>query len=106
MSRDGKHGPVIVASPDARLSAHARAVHHAEVPCPGGCGGIVLAHLGTDGNGNLVESAEPCPSCRPSRIIVVPPGHRRLVCERCDRSFVRKRQRGRLPRHCPSCRGR
>ena len=86
------------------LPAGMERVHRANVPCPGGCGEDVPAQIETDGNGRLVELADPCPGCRPSRLIVVPPGSRRLVCQRCDRSFVRERQRGRLPRFCPDCR--
>lgn len=42
-------------------------VHRVTVPCPGGCGGQVRAELDTDGNGQLVERAEPCRVCQLGR---------------------------------------
>lgn len=61
--------------------------------------------IDTDGNGGMIETVESCPVCTPrrSRIIVKRPDERQLVCEKCDRTFTRARQTGRLPRFCPSC---
>lgn len=63
--------------------------------------------IDTDGHGGVVDKVEECPDCRRERVLFrkPDPDERALICEGCNRTFIRKRQRGRLPLLCPACRG-
>lgn len=66
------------------------------VACPG-CGDRRELIIDSDGNGGLLESMKECPTCRPSRIVVIPAGHKALTCQSCQRTFAEPLRRGPLP---------